>query len=71
MASRALQLQRQLAFGSYKTAWLICAKLRCSMLAPGRSPLAGLVEVDEIEIACPAKTIRSPAGADAAIRAKC
>jgi hypothetical protein len=24
----ALQLQRQLAFGSYKTAWLICAKLR-------------------------------------------
>jgi hypothetical protein len=47
----ALQLQRQLAFGSYKTAWLICAKLRCSMLAPGRSPLAGLVEVDETEIA--------------------
>ena len=33
----ALQLQRQLAFGSYKTAWLICAKLRSSMLAPGRS----------------------------------
>src|SRR5438477_5298709 len=48
----ALQLQRQLAFGSYKTAWLICAKLRCSMLAPGRSPLAGLVEVDETQIAC-------------------
>jgi hypothetical protein len=41
----ALQLQRQLAFGSYKTAWLICAKLRRSMLAPGRSLLAGLVEV--------------------------
>src|SRR5438270_9427587 len=51
----ALQLQRQLAFGSYKTAWLICAKLRCSMLAPGRSPLAGLVEVDETEIACRSK----------------
>ena len=32
----ALQLQRQLAFGSYKTAWLLCAKLRCSML--GRTP---------------------------------
>ena len=43
----ALQLQRQLSFGSYKTAWLICAKLRCSMLAPGRSPLAGLVEVED------------------------
>src|SRR2546423_2985667 len=51
----ALQLQRQLAFGSYKTAWLICAKLRQSMLAPGRSPLAGLVEVDETEIACRSK----------------
>src|SRR4249920_2517510 len=51
----ALQLQRQLAFGSYKTAWLICAKLRQSMLAPGRSPLAGLVELDETEIACRSK----------------
>jgi len=51
----ALQLQRQLAFGSYKTAWLLRAKLRRSMLAPGRSPLAGLVEVDETEIACRSK----------------
>ena len=51
----ALQLQRQLALGSYKTAWLLCAKLRRSMVAPGRSPLAGLVEVDETEIACRSK----------------
>ena len=51
----ALQLQRQLAFGSYKTAWLICAKLRRSMLAPGRTPLAGLVEVDETELVCRSK----------------
>jgi hypothetical protein len=51
----ALQLQRQLAFGSYKTAWLLGAKLRSSMLAPDRSPLAGLVEVDETEIACRSK----------------
>ncbi len=51
----ALQLQRQLALGSYKSAWLLCAKLRASMLAPGRSPLAGLVEVDETEIACRSK----------------
>ena len=36
----ALQLQRQLALGSYKTAWLMCAKLRRSMLTPDRSPLA-------------------------------
>ena len=33
----ALQLQRQLALGSYKTAWLLCAKLRRSMVTPGRS----------------------------------
>lgn len=51
----ALQLQRQLALGSYKTAWLLCAKLRRSMVAPGRSALAGLVEVDETEIACCSK----------------
>src|ERR1700680_3268247 len=51
----ALQLQRQLALGSYKTAWLMCAKLRRSMVAPGRSALAGLVEVDESEIACRSK----------------
>ena len=48
----ALQLQRQLALGSYKSAWLLCAKLRSSMVAPDRSPLAGLVEVDETAIAC-------------------
>ena len=51
----ALQLQRQLALGSYKTAWLLCAKLRRSIVAPGRSALAGLVEVDETEIACRSK----------------
>jgi transposase-like protein len=46
----ALQLQRELGLGSYKTAWLLCAKLRCCMLAPDRSPLAGLVEVAETAI---------------------
>jgi hypothetical protein len=51
----ALQLQRQLALGSYKTAWLIGAKLRRSMVSPGRSPLAGLVEVDDTEIVCRSK----------------
>jgi hypothetical protein len=48
----ALQLQRQLALGSYKSAWLMAAKLRRSMVAPDRTPLAGLVEVDETEIVC-------------------
>jgi hypothetical protein len=43
----ALQLLRQLGLGSYKTAWLLCAKLRRAMVAPGRNLLAGIVEVDE------------------------
>src|SRR3954471_17314859 len=51
----ALQLQRQLGLGSYKSAWLLCAKLRRSMVAGNRSPLAGLVEVDETEIVCRSK----------------
>ena len=46
----ALQLQKQLGLGSYKSAWLLCAKLRRAMVAPGRAPLAGLIEVDETEI---------------------
>jgi transposase-like protein len=57
----ALQLQHQLALGSYKTAWLLCAKLRASMVAPERNPLSGLVEVDETEIACRSKN-DPPAG---------
>ena len=57
----ALQLQHQLALGSYKTAWLLCAKLRASMVAPDRNPLCGLVEVDETEIACRSKN-DPPAG---------
>jgi ISXO2-like transposase domain len=51
----ALALQRPLALGSYKSGWLICAKLRHSMVAPNRNPLAGLVEVNETEIACRSK----------------
>src|SRR5512143_1279760 len=40
----ALQVQKQLGLGSYKTAWLLCAKLRRAMVAPDRPPLNGLVE---------------------------
>jgi len=46
----ALQLQSELGIGSYKTAWLLAMKLRRAMLAPGRSPLSGLIEVDETAI---------------------
>ena len=51
----ALQLQKQLGLGSYKSAWLLAAKLRRAMVAPGRAPLTGLVEVDETTIACRSK----------------
>ncbi len=46
----ALQLQSELGLGSYKTAWLLAMKLRLAMVAPGRSPLNGLVEADETGI---------------------
>lgn len=51
----ARQLGRQLGLGSYKSAWLLCAKLRRAMVNPDRSPLSGLVEVDETQIACRTK----------------
>ena len=46
----ARQLWRQLGLGSYKSAWLLCAKLRRAMVNPERDPLFGLVEVDETQI---------------------
>ena len=46
----ALQLQSQLSFGSYRTAWMLCAKLRRAMVNPEREPLSGLVEADETSI---------------------
>ena len=46
----ARQLWLQLGLGSYKTAWLLLAKLRRAMVDPSREALAGLVEVDETSI---------------------
>jgi hypothetical protein len=43
----ALQLQNQLGLGSYRTAWMLCAKLRRAMVNPQREPLSGIVEADE------------------------
>jgi hypothetical protein len=54
----ALQLQKQLGLGSYKSAWLLCGKLRRAMVAPGRAPLSGLVEIDETAI--PLRTKANP-----------
>ena len=44
----ALQLQKQLALGSYRTAWMLAAKLRRAMVDPDRNPLSGLVEIDDL-----------------------
>lgn len=44
----ALNLQRMIGIGSYKTAWLCLHKLRRAMVRPGRDRLRGEVEVDEI-----------------------
>jgi transposase-like protein len=42
----ALQIQRYLGFGSYKTAWEMCHKIRVALMeAPEK--LGGIVEVDE------------------------
>src|SRR5947208_679518 len=43
----AAELQRQLGFGSYQTAWTWLHKLRKAMVRPDREPLAGRVEADE------------------------
>ena len=46
----AVQIWSQLGLGSYKTAWLLCAKLRSAMVDPNRTSLSGLVEMDETTI---------------------
>ena len=46
----ALQVWKQLGLGSYKSAWLLCAKLRRAMVDPTRNPLSGLVEIYESTI---------------------
>ena len=65
----ALQLQKQLCLGSYKTAWLLATKVRRAMGAPRRMPLAGLVEVDESLIAPPPRTTRRAVAAGVAAKA--
>lgn len=46
----ARQIWRQLGLGSYKSAWLLCAKLRRAMVNPDRALLSVLVEIDETQI---------------------
>lgn len=46
----ALQLQRQLGLGSYRTALRLCRRLRRAMVNPEREPLQGLVELDDVYV---------------------
>jgi hypothetical protein len=47
----ALQLQRNLGLGSYKSAWHLAHRIRLSMdTTPLKAMLSGIVEVDEIYI---------------------
>ena len=43
----ALELQRQMGFGSYQTAWAWLHKIRKAMVRPAREPLRARVEADE------------------------
>lgn len=43
----AMELQRQMGFGSYQTAWSWLHKIRKAMVAPDRAPLRARVEADE------------------------
>jgi transposase-like protein len=43
----ALQIQRYMGFGSYKTAWEMCHKIRTALMEEEFQQLMGLVEVDE------------------------
>ena len=54
----ARQLQGQLGLGSYKSAWLLCAKLRHAMVDPGRNLFVGFVDIDETSI--PHRTNQDP-----------
>ena len=49
----ALNLQRVLGLGSYRTAWAWLHKLRRAMVRPGRERLSGRVEVDESYVGGP------------------
>jgi transposase-like protein len=49
----AMELQRQMGFGSYQTAWSWLHKIRKAMVRPGREPLADRVEADETLIGGP------------------
>ncbi len=49
----AMELQRQMGFGSYQTAWSWLHKIRRAMVRPERAPLGAQVEADETYVGGP------------------
>jgi transposase-like protein len=49
----AMELKRQMGFGSYQTAWSWLHKIRKAMVRPERAPLAARVEADETYLGSP------------------
>jgi len=43
----ALQIMRFMGFGSYKTAWYMCQRIRVALIERDMDKLGGIVEVDE------------------------
>src|SRR5665213_1737029 len=51
----ALQIYRMLGFGSYKTAWYMCHRIRASLTDKEFQKVMGVVEVDETVVGGKAK----------------
>ena len=51
----ALQIMRTMGFGSYKTAWYMCHRIRTALVERDMDKLGGIVEVDETFIGGKAK----------------
>jgi ribosomal protein L37AE/L43A len=51
----ALQIMRTMGFGSYKTAWYMCHRIRTALIENNMDKLGGIVEVDETWIGGKAK----------------
>jgi transposase-like protein/ribosomal protein L37AE/L43A len=63
----AMELKRQMGFGSYQTAWSWLHKIRRAMVRPQRAPLAARVEADETYVGGP-RPGRSGRGAGGKIK---
>ena len=67
----ALQLQKQLGIGSYRSAWLLAHKLRASMVDPERTRCRAWWKSTRPAFHSGPKTILPPEGKDAATTARC